>query len=151
MTPNAHFLAAATIAKAAGERPALEAGDLGPVCLRVTGHAAGEAVDFTVTADTVTVGAASMATATCKVGTFDLAARLLRRMGCVGPAAEAILVEELAALLGGEEGDSAGLEATAKRLQAAFAAKLPKVPRAGAVTVKAAALVVADDAAMAAK
>ena len=145
------FIAATTIAKAAGERPALEAGELGPVCLRVTGTAAGQAVDFTVTASAVTVGAATSAVATCKVGTFDLAARLLRRMGCVGPAAEAILVEELAALLSGEEVDSAGLEATAKRLQAAFAAKLPKVAKVGALAVKAASLVEASEMEMAAK
>ena len=148
---TAHFIAAAAISKAAGERPALKAGDLGPVCLRVTGTAAGEPVDFTVTADAVVVGAATSAVATCKVGTFDLAARLLRRMGCVGPAAEAILVEELAALLSGEEVDSAGLEATAKRLQATFAAKLPKVAKVGALTVKAASLVEASEMEMAAK
>ena len=145
------FIAATTIAKAAGERPALEAGDLGPVCLRVVGTAAGQPVDFTVTASAVVLGAASMATATCKVGTFDLAARLLRRMGCVGPAAEAILVEELAALLSGEEVDSAGLEATAKRLQATFAAKLPKVAKVGPLSVKGAAIAEAEPMEMAAK
>lgn len=149
---TAHFIAAATIAKAAGGRPALEAGDLGPVCLRVVGTAAGQPVDFTVTADAVTVGAAPKPSpATCKVGTYDLAARLLRRMGAVGPAVERILVEELSALLSGEQVDSEEVEAISERVRAAFAANLPKVHKVGSLSVKAASLLAADDAAMAAK
>jgi hypothetical protein len=62
-------------------------------------------------------------------------------MGAVGPAAEAILAEELAALLSGEEVDCKGLEATAKRLATTFAAKLPKVARVGAISVKGAAVI----------
>jgi hypothetical protein len=134
------FLLGAIVAKAVGERPELAPAALGAADLRLVGTVGGVAVDLDIHCDGIAVGGATEAVATCKVGTYDLAARLLRRMGCVGPAAEAIVAEELAALLSGETVDVTGIEATVKRMQATFAAKLPKVARAGAVSVKGARL-----------
>jgi hypothetical protein len=142
------FLSSVVIAKAAGERPELAPQSIGPVCLDVTGEIDGQPVAFQVIADGIGIGAPTEATATCRVSTYDLLARVLRRVGCTGPAVEAIVLDETAALLRGDAVDSKGIEAIVARLQKEAAASLPKVPRAGAVSVRGAAILAVSPAAV---
>ena len=91
--------------------------------------------------DSVTVGAASMATPTASVSLFGVLARALKHAGCTREHIAAIVVKATAAELAGEvDPDAATLEEQVKALRAAFAASLPKEPRAGAVSIKGARL-----------
>jgi hypothetical protein len=149
MTPSDFFLFATACGKAAGDRPDLSPGTLPAEGFTVTRDSDGATVHLSHSG--VSVGAPTEAVATCRVSPYDLLARVLRRVGAVGPAVEDIVIEETAALLAGEVVDSKGIEAAVERLKKEAAAKLPKVPRAGAVQVKGAAVTFSTASAAAAK
>lgn len=146
------FLLASIINKAAGDRPDLAPASYGAADLRLTGTVGGVAVDLDIHADGITVGATTEAVATCQVSMYGVLARALRSAGCTREAIAAIVTEATAAELRGEvDPVAAEIEASVAALRKSFAAALPKVERAGAVSVKGARIVAVDDAAMAAK
>ena len=105
---------------------------------------------MTLAYDGVTVGAASLATATCSVSLYGVLARALRYAGCTREAVARLITEATAAELRGDaDGDADGdaVKAQVEALRAAFAVALPRVPRAGAVSVKGARFVAAESAA----
>jgi hypothetical protein len=138
------FLLAAAAHKAAPPRPALPAGKLEGAAWALRQLADGDIPapgDVLLAYDSVTVGAASMATPTASVSLFGVLARALKHAGCTREHIAAIVVKATAAELAGEvDPDAATLEEQVKALRAAFAASLPKEPRAGAVSIKGARL-----------
>jgi len=101
----------------------------------------------------LTVGAASLATATCSVSMYGVLARALRYAGCTREAVARLVTEATAAELRGDadaDAEAAAVKAQVEALRAAFALALPRVPRAGAVSVRGARFVAAEAAAEAA-
>lgn len=160
MNDTAIYLLAAAADKAAPTRPDLLPGKLPGASFEVRNLATGETV--TLAYDGVTVGAGSLATATCSVSLYGVLARALRYAGCTREAVARLITAATAAELRGDapvvdvEDDGAKTDAaTALReqveaLRAAFAVALPRVPRAGAVSVRGARFVAAEVAAEAA-
>lgn len=143
MTPtdSALFILALAASKASPERPALPAGKLAGAqwAIRsIEGGTASLAPGETLLAfDGATVGAATLATPTASVSLYGVLARALKHAGCTREAIAAIVVKATAAELAGEADPDAGvLEEQVKALRAAFAANLPKEPRAGAITLR---------------
>jgi hypothetical protein len=150
----APYLLGALVAKAAGERPELLPASYGAADLRLVGAVGGVSVDLNIHADGIAVGGSTEAVATCQVSMYGVLARALRSAGCTREAIAALVTEATAAELRGEvDPIGAEIEASVAALRKSFAASLPKVARAGAVSVKGArlSLPVAAEAAMAAK
>lgn len=140
-TDSAMFLLALAAGKASPERPALPAGKLAgaqwairPVSGGTASLAPGEVL---LAFDGATVGAATLATPTASVSLYGVLARALKHAGCTREHIAAIVVKATAAELAGEvDPDAEQIEEQVKALRAAFAASLPKEPRAGAVKIQ---------------
>ena len=144
-TPDAAlFLLALAAGKAAPPRPALPAGKLEGAAWAIRPLASGDSPapgEVLLAFDGATVGAASMVTPTASVSLYGVLARALKHAGCTREHIAAIVVAAVAAELAGEvDPDAAALEERVAKLRAAFAADLPKSPRAGAVSLKGARL-----------
>ena len=142
-TPDsaALFLLALAAGKASPERPALPAGKLAGAQWAIRsvegGTAALEPGEVLLSFDGATVGAATLATPTASVSLYGVLARALKHAGCTRDAIAAIVVKATAAELAGEvDPDADAIEEQVKALRAAFAADLPKSPRAGAIKLQ---------------
>lgn len=152
MNDTTLFLLAAAADKAAPARPALPAGKHPGGNFEVHNLDTGEAALLRY--DGVTVGAESLATATCSVSMYGVLARALRHAGCTREAVARLVTEATAAELRGDpspDGVAEEVKALVEALRAAFAASLPRVHRAGAVSVKGARFEAAAAAEVAAK
>jgi hypothetical protein len=151
MNDTTLYFLAAEADKASPSRPELLPGKLPGAAYEVRDLATGETV--TLSYDSVTVGAGSLATATCSVSMYGVLARALRYAGCTREAVARLVTEATAAELRGDadaDSDSDAVKALVETLRAAFAVALPRVPRAGGVTVKGARFEAAEAAAEAA-
>ena len=144
MNASSLFFLALAADKAAPSRPSLEAGKYAGAAYSVRDLSTGEEV--TLRYDGVTVGADTSATATASVSMYAVLSRALRLTGCTRDAVARLVTEATAAELRGEvDPDEAEVKATVETLRAAFAASLPKVPRAGAIKVAGPAFVAAGE------
>ena len=154
MNDTALYLLAAAADKAAPTRPDLLPGKLPGAAYEVRDLATGETV--TLAYDGVTVGEGSRVVATCSVSMYGVLARALRFAGCTREAVARLITEATAAELRGDapiidvDDDGSKVDAAAalhkqvEALRAAFAIALPRVPRAGGVSVKGARFVAAE-------
>lgn len=139
-TPAALFLLALAAGKASPARPALPAGKLEGAAWALRQMADGDIPapgEVLLAYDSAIVGRDSLVTPTASVSLYGVLARALKHAGCTREAIAAIVVAAVAAELAGEvDPDATALEEQVGKLRAAFAADLPKSPRAGAIKIE---------------